>query len=373
MTFAFRDLGILVLSALALGALSCSRSDDSSELLKALEKASVKPAHAAELEPASSVNPRLLRRFEPLRKRMDIEVGPELPARIELGRKLYFDTRLSKNHDLSCNSCHKLDQYGADGEVTSKGHRGARGARNSPTVYNAAGLGSQFWDGRAATVEEQAGGPLLNPLEMAMPDEASVVRVLKSIPEYVNAFATAFPGPKEPVTFQNVGRAIGAFERGLTTPSRWDEFLQGNRKALSEAEVEGFKAFTNLGCMVCHTGELVGGSMYQKVGVVEAWPNQSNLGRYAVTKNDADRMVFRVPTLRNVARTAPYFHDGSAKTLPQAVKMMGKYQLGIELGETETTSIVAWLDSLTGALPTAYIEAPPLPPSGRTTPKPDPR
>ena len=373
MTFSLRDLGIFVLSALALGTPACNRSDDSSELLKALEKASVKPAHAAEAETASSVNPRLLRRFEPLRKRMDIEVGPELPARIDLGRKLYFDTRLSKNHDFSCNSCHKLELNGADNEVTSKGHRGQRGARNSPTVYNAAGLASQFWDGRAATVEEQAGGPILNPLEMAMPDEASVVRVLKSIPEYVSAFATAFPATKDPVTFVNVGRAIGAFERGLTTPSRWDEFLQGNRKALSEAEVQGFRTFTNLGCMVCHTGELVGGSMYQKVGVVEAWPNQSDLGRYVVTKNEADRMVFRVPTLRNVTRTAPYFHDGSAKTLPQAVKMMGKHQLGIELGEAETASIIAWLDSLTGALPTAYIEPPPLPASTKTTPKPDPR
>jgi cytochrome c peroxidase len=372
MTLGIHRFRTFLISAVAMAAGACSRSDDTRELLNALEKASIKPAHAAEVDAPNAVNPRLLRRFEPLRKRMDSEVGPTLPARIELGRKLYFDTRLSKNHDLSCNSCHKLDQYGADGEVTSKGHRGARGTRNSPTVYNSAAMFVQFWDGRATTIEEQVAGPLLNPVEMAM-TEAQVVRVVKSIPDYVSAFAAAFPDSKDPVTFDNVGRVIGAYERGLTTPSRWDEFLQGNRKALSEAEVEGFKTFTNLGCMVCHTGELIGGSMYQKVGVVVAWPNQADQGRYAITKNDADRMVFRVPTLRNVARTAPYFHDGSGKTLPEAVKMMGKHQLGIELGEAETASVIAWLDSLTGALPTSYIEAPALPASSPSTPKPDPR
>jgi cytochrome c peroxidase len=370
MTRAFRPLGLFVL-ALVAGA--CDRKDDSRELLETLEKASIRPAHAAPAAAQDRVNPRLLRRFEPLRKRMDIETDAALSARIDLGRKLYYDARLSKNHDFSCNSCHKLDQYGADGEITSPGHRGQRGTRNSPTVYNAAGLSSQFWDGRAATIEEQAAGPLLNPVEMAMPDGAAVVRVVKSMPEYVEAFRAAFPAAKDPVTFENVGRAIGAFERGLTTPSRWDDFLQGNKAALSEAEIDGFKAFTNLGCMVCHTGELIGGSMYQKVGAVVPWPNQTDPGRYVVTKNEADRMMFRVPTLRNVARTAPYFHDGSAKTLPDAVRMMGKHQLGIDLKDAETTSIVAWLESLTGALPTAYIEPPALPPSSRTTPKPDPR
>ncbi|HEX6766084.1 MAG TPA: cytochrome c peroxidase [Polyangiaceae bacterium] len=366
-------LAPLVALGAAVGLSACSRGDDSKELLKALENAGVKQAQAAESPQQNAVNPRLLRRFAPLRPRVDIDVDKALPARIDLGRMLYFDERLSKNHDLSCNSCHGLERYGVDNEVTSPGHRGVRGARNSPTVYNAAGLFTQFWDGRATTVEEQAAGPLLNPVEMAMPDGAHVVRVLKSMPGYVEAFEKAFPEVPAPVTFENVGRAIGAFERGLTTPSRWDEYLQGNSRALSEAEVEGLKAFTNLGCMVCHTGEFVGGSMYQKVGAVTPWPNQADPGRFAMTKNEADRMVFRVPTLRNVARTAPYFHDGSAKTLPEAVRLMGKHQLGIELGDAETASIVAWLDSMTGALPTAYIKEPTLPASTPATPKPDPR
>jgi len=367
-----RARSILLAAITVLGLGACDRGDDSKELLKALENAGVKPAQAAQA-PANGVNPRLLRRFAPLRPRIDIDTDKALPARVDLGRMLYFDKRLSKNHDFSCNSCHGLERYGVDNEVTSLGHRRQRGARNSPTVYNAAGLMAQFWDGRANTIEEQALGPILNPVEMAMPDGAQVVRVLKSMPEYVEAFEKAFPEEKKPVRFENVGRAIGAFERGLSTPSRWDEYLQGNTRALSEAEVDGLKAFSNLGCMVCHTGESVGGSMYQKVGAVIPWPNQSDPGRFAVTKNEADRMVFRVPTLRNVARTAPYFHDGSAKTLPEAVRMMGKHQLGVDLSETETASIVAWLDSLTGSLPSAYIKEPTLPPSTASTPKPDPR
>jgi cytochrome c peroxidase len=356
-----------------LGTSACSRDDDSRELLRALENSGTKTANAAPLDSPDGINPRLLRRFEPLRGRFDSAANPSSPAKIELGRMLFFDKRLSKNHDISCNTCHTLSRYGVDNEVTSPGHRGQRGTRNSPTVFNAGGLFVQFWDGRAASLEEQATAPILNPVEMAAADASYVVSVLSSMPAYVEAFRAAFPDAKEPITIEHVGLAIGAFERGLTTPSRWDDFLRGKKDALSEAERAGLKAFTNLGCMVCHTGELVGGSMYQKVGVVVPWPNQSDPGRFAVTKNEADRMVFRVPALRNVARTAPYFHDGSAKTLPEAVRMMGKHQLGLDLGDTEVTSIVAWLDSMTGALPTEYIAEPKLPPTSPSTPKPNPR
>lgn len=315
------------------------------------------PAIAA----SKDFNPRLLRRFVPLRESLESPEHPLTEERISLGRMLYYDPRLSKNQDLSCNSCHKLDAYGVDGETTSAGEQGQRGGRNSPTVYHAAGYFTQFWDGRAADVEEQAKGPILNPIEMGMPSPAAVVARLKTIPGYHEAFSRAFPDKSDPITYDAVGIAIGAFERRLVTPSRWDKYLRGEKAALTDGELEGLKVFTNVGCMVCHTGEFLGGTSYQRVGAVEPWPNQADAGRASITKNDADRMMFKVPTLRNIAKTGPYFHDGSAKTLDQAVRMMGKHQLGLELSDGEIASIVTWLGSLTGELPTAYIAPPILP------------
>jgi cytochrome c peroxidase len=363
---------IVSLALVALGAASsgCREPDETAALMAALRESAVGTAQAAEKNDRVSVNPRLLRRFEPLRDRIESKDNPLTESKIELGRMLFFEKRLSKNHDLSCNSCHVLTKYGVDGEATSPGHKGQRGARNSPTVYNAAGFFAQFWDGRAETVEAQATGPILNPVEMALPNAETGVKVLKSMPEYVSAFQRAFPDDKDPVTFDNAGKAIGAFERKLTTPSRWDEYLRGNETALTEPEIEGLKVFTNVGCMVCHTGEFVGGAMYQKVGVVDAWANQKDQGRFEVTKQEVDRMMFKVPTLRNVAKTAPYFHDGSVATLDDAVRTMGRHQLGLNLSDREVSSIVAWLDSLTGKLPEDYIKEPVLPPSGPTTPGP---
>jgi cytochrome c peroxidase len=311
-------------------------------------------------ESAKSFNPRLLRRFKVVRTSLGDEATPASPEQIALGRMLYFEKRISRTKELSCNSCHPLDRYGADGEATSLGHDGGRGTRNSPTVYHAAGSFAQFWDGRALNVEEQAKGPILNPVEMGMRDGREVEQVLAAIPGYKDAFAKAFPGEKKPLSYDNVGRAIGAFERGLVTPSRWDDYLGGKKEALSAAELEGLRVFTNVGCMVCHTGEFVGGSMFAKVGAVEPWPNQKDQGRYEVTKKPEDKMLFKVPTLRNVEHTAPYFHDGSASTLDQAVRKMGKHQLGLDLSADEVTSIVAWLKSLTGKLPSEYIAAPAL-------------
>jgi cytochrome c peroxidase len=314
----------------------------------------------------------LLRRFEPLRSQFENKEHAVTDAKVELGRMLFFEKRLSKNHDLSCNSCHGLDRFGVDGHPTSPGHRGQRGARNSPTVYNAAGFFAQFWDGRADTVEQQAMLPILNPSEMAVPSAEHAVAVLRSMPEYEQAFERAFPGQPEPLSPANIGAAIGAFERRLTTPSRWDDFLRGNQKALSDLELEGLRVFTNVGCMVCHTGELLGGAMYQKVGIVEPWPNQKDQGRFEVTKQEGDRMMFKVPTLRNVAKTAPYFHDGSVATLDAAVRAMGKHQLGLNLAEREVSAIVAWLEALTGEPPRDLVREPQLPPSTPTTPPPDP-
>jgi cytochrome c peroxidase len=246
-------------------------------------------------------------------------------------------------------------------DAVSLGIHNQQGSRNAPTTYHAAGHLSQFWDGRAPNVEEQAKGPILNPREMGMTNGKQVETVLTAIPGYVDAFAKAFPDAKQPLSYDNVGKAIGAFERGLFTPSRWDDYLKGDPSALTAREKEGLRLFTNLGCMVCHTGEYVGGSMYEKLGVVEPWPNQNDKGRGSITSSDGDAMTFKVPSLRNVAMTAPYFHDGSAKTLSDAVRMMARHQLGEELEDDEAEALVAWLSALTGPLPKDYIAAPKLP------------
>ncbi len=311
-----------------------------------------------------------LRVFKPLLASIEPAANPSSLARIDLGRMLYFENRLSKSQKFSCNSCHMLDKFGVDNEITSEGHKGQRGDRNSPTVYNAGGHVAQFWDGRAKDVEAQAKGPILNPVEMAMPDEKSVLVVLKSMPEYPLLFAKAFPGEKDPVTFDNLAKAIGAFERGLITPARWDKFLAGDQKALSDAEKAGFLKFTDAGCAACHGGVLLGGSMYQKLGVVKPFPDTKDVGRAQVTKSDAEKFFFKVPSLRNVDKTGPYLHNGQTKTLAGAISAMGEYQLGVKLTAAEVVSIGTWLKSLTGELPANYIAKPKLPASTARTPKP---
>lgn len=311
--------------------------------------------------------------FKALPKVMESKDNEITDAKVDLGRMLYFDARLSKNQDVACNSCHDLDGFGVDGKDVSTGHKGQKGGRNSPTVYNAAGQFVQFWDGRAADVEAQAKGPVLNPVEMAMPDEKAVLAVLTSIPAYVDAFKKAFPDAKDPVTYDGMAKAIGAFERKLVTPSKWDKYLEGDKAALSDAEKQGFEDFLEAGCAACHAGAYLGGSMYQKAGIVKPWPNPKDQGRFEVTKADADKMMFKVPTLRNIAKTAPYFHDASAKTLPEAVKVMASLQLGKELDDAKTKSIVTFLEALTGEIPKAYVAKPKLPDSTPKTPKPDPK
>lgn len=312
---------------------------------------------------SKDLDPRLLRRFKALQVPPIKGKGDSASeAMVDLGRMLYFDKRLSVSHEVSCQSCHPLEQYGATNEAVSTGVRQQKGSRNAPTTYHAAGHISQFWDGRAANVEEQAKGPILNPVEMGMESPAAVEAMLRDIPGYCAAFELAFPKEHQPVSYENVGKAIGAFERGLVTPSRWDDYLKGDSDALTAKEKDGLRLFTNLGCMVCHTGEYVGGSMYEKLGVVEPWPNQSDKGRGGLTAHEDDEMTFKVPSLRNVAMTAPYFHDGSAKTLDHAVRMMARHQLGDELDDDEVASLVAWLSALTGPLPKEYIKVPKLPP-----------
>ncbi|MEZ4316585.1 MAG: cytochrome c peroxidase [Myxococcota bacterium] len=293
------------------------------------------------------------------------------PELVDLGRMLYYDKRISKNHDISCNSCHQLDRFGVDGEPTSPGHKGVRGGRNSPTTLNSSLQFAQFWDGREPTVEAQAKGPVLNPVEMAMPDAEYVLRVLSSIPGYQEAFAKAFPNDATPITYDNFGTAVGAFERGLLTRGKFDTYLEGDASALSDAEVEGMDAFVNAGCVTCHLGTLVGGNAYQKLGVVKPYPTE-DMGRFDVTKNEADKFMFKVPTLRNIEKTGPYIHDGSVKTLPEMIRIMGEYQLGKELDDETVGKIETFLGALTGEVDAEYVKMPTLPESGPDTPKPDP-
>jgi cytochrome c peroxidase len=310
------------------------------------------------------INPRLLRRFRPIAQSTPATRSAD-PELISLGRMLWYEPRLSRDGTVSCNTCHALDAFGVDHRATSLGVDGQRGRRNAPSVYNAATHVAQFWDGRALSLEEQAAGPLLNPGEMGG-TPASVEAALRVIPAYRDLFQKAFPGPRlgDAISLDHVARAISAFERGLVTRSRWEDYLAGNSRALTAGEIEGLRVFLDVGCMGCHTGPQVGASMFQVTGFVERWPNQEDLGRFEVTKIPADRMVFKVPTLKNVVRTSPYFHDGSIADLGTAIRIMGRHQLGIELGDQEVASIVSFFGALTGSLPAAYIAAPVLPGRG---------
>ncbi len=335
----------------------------------ALTGASAAPSATA---PPAELEPTELGAFAPLPEVVAADDNPITDAKIELGRKLYYDARFSKNQDISCNTCHDLARYGVDGEDFSTGHKKQKGGRNAPTVYNAAGHFVQFWDGRAPNVEKQALGPVLNPVEMAMKNDKAVVAVIRSIPEYVDEFKKAFPADKDSVSFDNFGKAIGAFERKLLTSGRWDKFLKGDKTALSDAEKKGVRAFMDTGCTACHNGAFVGGATFQKVGAIKPWPNQKDQGRFEVTKQDADKMMFKVPSLRDIAKTGPYFHDASAKNLADAIVIMARHQLGKELRPDEVAAIKSFLDALTGEIPADYVAKPELPKSTPKTPKPDP-
>ena len=296
------------------------------------------------------------------------------PARVELGKMLYFEPRLSESHAISCNSCHMVGMGGVDLQETSLGHRWQHGGRNAPTVYNAVFDVAQFWDGRARDLEQQAGGPLVNPVEMDT-TEAHAVEQLKGIPGYAAVFAKAYPAVPDPITFDNVRKAIALFEATLITPNApFDRYLQGNEKALDANQQEGLALFINKGCAACHNGINVGGGMYAPFGVVER-PGADILppgdkGRFAVTKTVSDEYVFRVPSLRNIALTAPYFHTGKVWDLRQAVAIMGSSQLGAKLSDEEVGKIEVFLAALTGDQP--KVALPILPPSVATTPRPKP-
>jgi cytochrome c peroxidase len=293
--------------------------------------------------------------FEPLPKLPSTEGDEVLEARIELGRELYFDKRLSRKETVSCNSCHSLASFGVDHLPTSPGDDGKHGDRNSPTVLNAALHSAQFWDGRAADVEEQAGMPILNPVEMAIPSEEFLIERLARVPGYAELFCLAFPDEIEPMNYRNVRLALGAFERRLLTPAPFDEYLRGNRAALDDNQHEGLELFMGLGCASCHNGVNVGGASFRKFGLNgDYWVHTKSMavdkGRIGVTGEEEDLYVFRVSSLRNVAETGPYFHDGSVDSLEQAVRIMVELQIGMEPEPEQTADLVAFLDSLTGKL-----------------------
>jgi cytochrome c peroxidase len=298
--------------------------------------------------------------------------NPLTSEEVDLGKALYFDPRLSASWLISCNTCHNLGLAGVDLEETSIGHGWQKGPRNAPTVLNAVFNVAQFWDGRAADLEEQAMGPVQAAVEMSS-DRGRAEATLRSIPGYVRMFEAAFPDQAEPVTFENMAKAIEAFEATLLTPdSPFDRFLKGEGAALDETQRAGLTLFMDRGCAACHGGLNVGGTSYHPFGVVEK-PGADILppedkGRFQVTKTASDEYVFKAPSLRNVDRTPPYFHSGRVWGLEQAVAIMGSAQLGATLSDEETRAIAAFLATLTGEQP--QVEYPILPPHTDRTPLP---
>lgn len=301
-----------------------------------------------------------------------IKGNPTSQARVDLGMKLFFDPRLSSSQLISCNSCHNLGLGGVDLQETSIGHGWQKGPRNAPTVFNAVFDIAQFWDGRAEDLRTQAKGPVQASVEMNNNPEL-VVKTLKSIPGYRPLFKKAFPSDKDPITFDNMAKAIEVFEARLLTPdARFDRYLKGDAKALSAAEVEGLRLFMDKGCASCHYGINIGGAGHYPFGVREAPSTEirpaDDLGRFKVTSTESDRYVFKAPSLRNLGMTQPYFHSGKVWRLKDAVAVMGSVQLGTKLEPGETEKVAAFLGTLAGTYP--KIPYPILPPNSDQTPRP---
>lgn len=289
---------------------------------------------------------------------------------IELGKMLFFEPRLSRSGLISCATCHDFSLFGTDQSPVSIGHLWRKGAINAPTVLNAAFHRRQFWDGRAATVESQALMPILEMVEMASLED-HVMEVLSSIPEYIEHFERAFPDQEEFLTYDNVGNAIGAFERILVTPTRFDNFLKGDESALSEEEKEGLKVFMDVGCITCHDGVVLGGQIFAYFQTpTERASGEAHPGRFGVTGRQADKHFFKVPSLLNVENTYPYLHDGSIWSLSETVDLVSREMLSEELTPEQNAAILAFLRSLTGEIPAYALVKPVLPRSTSSTPRP---
>lgn len=327
---------------------------------------------AASAAQADTLRDEALALFQPLPSTIPaVKDNPITPDKVELGKALFFDPRMSASGVFSCNSCHNLATGGDDNLETSIGHGWQKGPRNAPTVLNAVFNAAQFWDGRAADLAEQAKGPVQAGVEMAnTPD--NVVATLASMPQYVDWFEAAFPDQAAPISFDNFAKAIEAYEATLITPAPFDAWLNGDDAAMTDTQKQGLAVFLDAGCAACHNGVNLGGHDYYPFGLVEK-PGANVLpegdkGRFAVTDTVDDEYVFRASPLRNIAVTAPYFHSGKVWSLHTAVEIMAESQLGAALSSTETTQIVAFLEALTGTLPP--VTYPILPPETAATPRP---
>lgn len=291
------------------------------------------------------------------------------PEKVELGKQLFFDPRLSMSGIISCNTCHNLSHGGTDNLKTSIGHKWQAGPVNSPTVFNSSLQIAQFWDGRALDLKEQAAGPIAADIEMAMPHTLAI-DVIQSIEGYVEQINNVY-GSKT-VTLEHITDAIAEFEETLVTPNApFDLWLKGDDDAITPQQLSGYKLFKEAGCVACHYGEAVGGKSFMKMGIVKPYESKSPAqGRFDVTGNEVDRFTFKVPTLRNVELTYPYFHDGAAETLEEATQIMGQLQLGRTFTDEELANLVAFMESLTGERP--QMTLPLLPPSSNSTPRPSP-
>ena len=313
--------------------------------------------------------------FKPLPNTIPTADNPLTPAKIALGRMLFFEPRVSLDGTMSCSRCHQPGLYSTDALPKPIGALHRVNPRNAPVIFNAALQFAEHWRGDRKSVEDQAMQALIGPPSFGNPSYEAAMAKLKAIPGYPALFARAFPNEKEPVTPMNWGKAIGAYERTLVTPSPFDAYLDGDERALSAEAQAGLREFIQVGCAGCHNGAGVGGGMFRKFGVVEDYWKETgsatpDKGRFDVTHNDTDLYVFKVPILRNVTRTPPYFHDGSVATLPEAVRIMGKVQLGKQLSETQIAQLVAFLDSLTGKIPETFATAVALPAAGFDVTKP---
>jgi cytochrome c peroxidase len=305
--------------------------------------------------------------FVPLPKVIVSPDNPITPEKTRLGKMLFYDTRISVDRTVSCFKCHWINLYATDGLPRAIGNNYKLNPRNAPTVFNAAGQIAQHWIGNRTSVEDQAKQSLIGPPSYGLASYDDATKRLQAIPGYRPLFEQAFPGDEDPVNADNFAKAVGAWERTLVTPARFDDFLQGDTQALSGAGQTGLSAFIETGCGGCHRGAYVGGRMYAKFGIKQPYANlthskEIDVGRYAVTNKEQDRYVFKVPMLRNVEMTSPYFHDGSVSELADAVRIMAQLQLGVTLDDDSAASIVTFLQSLTGSIPDDALQVPLLPP-----------
>jgi len=305
--------------------------------------------------------------FVPLPKVIASPDNPITPEKTRLGKMLFYDTRISIDGTVSCFKCHWVNLYATDGLPRAIGNNYKLNPRNAPTVFNAAGQVSQHWIGNRTSVEDQAKQALIGPPSYGLASYDDAAKRLQAISGYRPLFEQAFPGEKDPVNANNFAKAVAAWERTLVTPARFDDFLKGDTQALSGAGQTGLTAFIETGCAGCHGGAYVGGRIYAKFGLRQPYANlthskEVDVGRFAVTNKEKDRYVFKVPMLRNVEMTSPYFHDGSVPELANAVKIMAQLQLGVTLDDDRTASLVTFLKSLTGQIPDDALEVPVLPP-----------